>query len=88
MVASQEFVLGQEKGEFVPKVLRSNRVKEVRSSHFTLGYEPSVLTSSKEANQQANEDKWDVKRNVKKGGHGLNGKQHFNLNMGSQVFHG
>jgi hypothetical protein len=38
--ASQEYIQQQEKGEFMPKNIRTHRVNEIRSSHFNFGNEP------------------------------------------------
>jgi hypothetical protein len=42
MQAPSNFIQAQAKGEFTTKDVRKSRVNEVRSSHFTLGYEEST----------------------------------------------
>jgi len=59
MVASQEFTSAQEKGEYMPKQVRNSRVKEVRTAHFTLGYEPTQVPKNV-AEEKFIEEKWNV----------------------------
>lgn len=38
MFASQEYVNEQPKAEFMPPELLRDKVRQIKSSHFTLGY--------------------------------------------------
>ena len=67
LVASQEYVDSQEKGEFMPKNLRTVRVNEIRSSHFTLGHEPTKHLTTNTASPEVLHEKWQARQNVNKG---------------------
>lgn len=69
------------------KDLRTLKVNEVRSSHFTLGYEPTVKVTSKQEDTAVLGEKWNVKRVVQPEAVPAS-KQNFNLNQGSNTFHG
>ena len=85
VMASKEFIAGQEQGQYTTKKMRTNRVNEVRSSHFSLGHDPSTLHSSKEEKPEHISEKWNSLKPVTKTGSNVQAKlTNFAYNEGSE----
>lgn len=75
VMASKEFIAGQEQGQYTTKKMRTNRVNEVRASHFSLGSDPSTLHSSKHEKPEFVNEKWNSLKPVTKTGSNVPAKQ-------------
>lgn len=73
----------------MPQSIRNARVTEIRSSHFTLGYEPTANTmaSSNTETKETIEKKWNLQP-VTKASNTAASRQNFTINAGGAVFHG